>query len=67
MSPEDRSVVESVYFETVAEAFGRGASPLTAHIEGVIAAAMLLSCLTGIENEPARRAIVALGLRPQHL
>ncbi len=67
MSPEDRSVVESVYFETVAEAFGRGAPAFAAHIEGVIAAAMLLSCLTGIENEPAKRAIVALGLRPQQL
>lgn len=63
----DRMVVESVYFETVEEAFRRGASLLTAHIEGIVAAAMMLSCLTGIENEPAKRATVALGLRPQQL
>ncbi len=57
-------VVESVNFETLAEAFERGASVLTAHIEAVTAAAMMLSCLTEIENEPAKRAVVALGLRP---
>ncbi len=64
MSFEDQCVVESVYFETIAEAFERGASVLSAHIEGVTAAAMMLSCLTEIEAEPARRAVVALGLRP---
>ena len=53
------------YDETVDEAFARGASPLNAHMEGVVAASMLLSALTGIEDEPARRAIVALGLRPK--
>lgn len=67
MNAEERSVVESVYFETVSESNGRGASTLKAHIEGIIAAAMMLSCLTGIENEPAKRAVVALGLRPHQL
>ncbi len=67
LNPANRSVVESVYFETVTEAFGRRASVLTAHIEAVIAAAMLLACLTGIENETAKHAIVGLGLRPNQL
>ncbi len=64
MDAKDQLVVESVYHETAAEALARGDTPLTAHKEAVIAASILLSSLTGVENEPAKKAIVALGLKP---
>ena len=64
MDAENQLVVESVYHETAAEALARGDTPLTAHKEAVIAASMLLSSLTGVENEPAKQAVVALGLKP---
>ncbi len=64
MDAKDQLVVESVYHETAAEALARGDTPLTAHKEAVIAASILLSSLTGVENEPAKKAIVALGLNP---
>jgi len=60
-------MIENIYFETVNEAFRHGATPLTAHKDGVIAAAMLFSAVTGIEEEPARRRVVSLGLRPNKL
>jgi hypothetical protein len=58
------ALIEEVYFETVSEAYGHDATPLKAHMEGVIGAAMLLSALTGIEDEQARKQVVAMGLRP---
>lgn len=66
MDAKDQLVVESVYHETAAEALARGDTPLAAHKEAVIAASTLLSSLTGVENEPAKKAIVALGLKPSN-
>lgn len=66
MDAKDQLVVESVYHETAAEALARGDTPLAAHIEAVIAASILLSSLIGVENEPAKKAIVALGLKPSN-
>ena len=57
-------MVEEAYFETVHEALGREESALTAHMEGVTAASMLLVAMSGTEEEQARREVVALGLRP---
>ena len=57
-------VVEETYHEAADEAMGRGLSTLTAHKEGVIAAAMLLAALKGIEDEAARASVVGLNLRP---
>jgi hypothetical protein len=57
-------MIEDCYQETVLEALQSISSKLTAHKEGITAAAMLLAAMTGIEDEPARRQVVALGLRP---
>ncbi len=65
MDDATRKLVESIYFETVAEAFGRGDSNLTAHKEGVTAAAMMLVAMSGTEAEAAKRVVVDLGLRPE--
>ena len=64
MDEATRRLVESTYFETVAEALKRGQTNLTAHKEGVTAAAMMLAAMTNIEDEMAKRDVVALGLRP---
>lgn len=58
-------MIEDAYFETVKESFDRGLSPLKAHMEGVVAAAMLLSAVEGVEDEEARKKVLELGLRPQ--
>ncbi len=60
----DTRLIVDTYYETVSEAFGHNASPLTAHMEGVVGAAMLLSALTGVEDDLARKQVVAMGLRP---
>lgn len=67
LSDYDRDMVEIAYHETVDEAFERGASPLVAHKEGVVAASMLVSVMTGMEDEEAKRWVVALGLRPRNI
>lgn len=64
MKPEIEKVIVDVYLETVSESVARKASPLTAHKEGVTAAAMLLASMTGVEDEAAKKEVVALGLRP---
>lgn len=64
MDDSTRSMIEDAYHETVTEAFQRGLSPLKAHMEGVVAAAMLLSAMVGVEDEEARKQVMDLGLRP---
>ena len=59
-----RSMIEDAYLETVEESFERGLSPLKAHMEGIVAAAMLLSAMDGVEDEEARKQVMDLGLRP---
>ena len=65
MKLEIQKIIVNVYYETVSESFAREASPLTAHKEGVTAAAMLLAAMTGVEDEAAKKEVVALGLRPK--
>lgn len=59
------SMIEDAYYETVEESFDRGLSPLKAHMEGVVAAAMLLSAVEGVEDDAARKQVMELGLRPR--
>ena len=47
-----------------ASAVNRGVSLLNAHKEAVVAAGMLLSALTGIEDDNAKSKVIALNLRP---
>ena len=58
-------MIEEAYFETVTEAMARSESLLTAHKEGVTAAAMLFAAISGVNDEDAKREVIALDLRPQ--
>lgn len=60
-----KEMVEEAYFETVTEAMARKESLLTAHKEGITAAAMLLAALTGLDDEEAKKEVIGLELRPQ--
>ena len=64
MDQATRSLVESIYFETVKETLDRGGGNLSAHKEAITAAAMLLAAMSNIEDDAAKRAVVALSLRP---
>ncbi len=64
MKLDIQKIVVDVYHETVSESFARKESPLMVHKEGVTAAAMLLAAMTGVEDEAAKKEVVALGLRP---
>ncbi|OIQ87676.1 hypothetical protein GALL_304490 [mine drainage metagenome] len=59
-----RKMVSEAYDETVSEAMAQGHSPDTAHKEGITAAAMFLSSMSGLEDAAARGAVEALGLEP---
>lgn len=62
MNDGTRQMIAVAYDETVAEALGCGRPANVAHREGVIAAAMFLSSMTGVEDEAARAEVEALGL-----
>jgi len=59
-----RKMVEEAYDETVSEAIAAGHAADLAHKEGVTAAAMFLSSMTGVEDLMARSQIESLGLEP---
>ncbi|HYD32728.1 MAG TPA: hypothetical protein VEB64_17945 [Azospirillaceae bacterium] len=65
MNEATRTMVEEAYHEAAREAMDRGMSALAAHKEAVVAAAMLLSAVAGVEDEAARAQVVALNLRPE--
>lgn len=64
MDAPTRRMVEDIYDEAADEAIGRGLNLLTAHKEGVVAAAMMLAALLGLEDEVARASVIGLNLRP---
>ncbi|PWC42601.1 hypothetical protein TSO221_21510 [Azospirillum sp. TSO22-1] len=66
MDAATKHMVEDIYQEAAQEALRRGLSRLTSHKEGVVAAAMLLSAITGQEDDEARGAVVGLNLRPAY-
>ena len=57
-------MVADAYDETVAEALAQGRAADVAHKEGVTAAAMFLSSMTGTEDAAARAQVEGLGLSP---
>lgn len=65
MDAATRNMVEEAYHEAAEEAKVRGLSILAAHKEAVVAAAMLLSAMTGVEDEAAKSSVIALNLRPE--
>lgn len=64
MDASTRKMVAEAYDETVSEAMAQGHEPTTAHREGVTAAAMFLSSLSGVEDAAARAEVEAMGLQP---
>lgn len=64
MDESVRTMLEESYIETVQEALKSGHSSMEAHKEGVVAAAMLLASLTGVEDDKARSEVAALKFRP---
>jgi len=52
------------YDETVRDAVAQGYNLEVAHKEGITAAAMFLSSLSGAEDSSARSQVEGLGLRP---
>ena len=64
MDDSTRTMLAEAYDETVSEALAQGRDNATAHKEGVVAAAMFLSSLTGIEDAAARAEVEKLGLKP---
>ena len=57
-------MIEDAYHEALGEAITRSITLLNAHKEAVIAAGMLLSALTGVEDDSAKSEVIALNLRP---
>ncbi len=64
MDEATQEMIEETYHETVEEALGRSNSKLAAHMEGVVAASMMLAAMTGTDHEEAKSEVVALNLRP---
>ena len=65
MDESTKEMLEEAYLETVQESLERGDSRETAHKEGVVAAAMFLSAINGLEDEAARQEVARLGFRPE--
>jgi len=64
MDDSMRRMVAEAYDETVAEAMAQGHPIETAHKEGVTAASMFLSSMTGVEDATARASVESLNLEP---
>jgi len=64
MDESMRKMIAEAYDETVSEAMAQGLPPERAHGEGITAAAMFLSSMTGVEDMAAREKVESLGLEP---
>ena len=64
MDETTKLMLSDAYDETIGESFALGRSAEIAHKEGVVAAAMFLSALTGLEDAAARMEVEKLGLKP---
>lgn len=67
MDSSMQHLLEDSYMETVEEALDAGHNEDTAHQEGVVAAAMMLSSMEGLEDALARAAVDEMALRPSML
>jgi uncharacterized membrane protein len=65
MDDATAKMVAEAYDETVSEALAQGRTLEIAHREGVTAAAMFLSAMTGVEDRAAVSQVEGLGLTPQ--
>ena len=65
MDQQTLTMLADAYDETVRESLASGHGYDIAHKEGITAAAMFMSSMTGIEDAAARAQVEGLGLRPQ--
>jgi hypothetical protein len=63
MDEATRQMVAQAYDETVSESLAQGHSQDIAHREGITAAAMFLSSISGIEDQAARDLVESLELQ----
>ena len=63
MDETTKIMLADAYEETIHESYAMGCNPEVAHREGVIAAAMFLSSMTGLEDVAARREVEKLNLK----
>ncbi len=56
-------MLEVAYRDTAEEATARGIPAEIAHQEALLAAAMFLSAIKGVENEAARQQVAELGFK----
>jgi len=64
MDDSSKLMLMDAYDETVRDAIAAGHSSDIAHKEGITAAAMFLSSMTGLEDNAARNQVEGLGLKP---
>lgn len=65
MDAMTRKLIAEAYDETVSEALAQGRSGEIAHREGIVAGAMFLSAMTGVEDAAAIAEVQMLGLTVQ--
>ncbi|PKU24175.1 hypothetical protein [Telmatospirillum siberiense] len=65
MDATTRKLIAEAYDETISEALAQGRSGEIAHREGIVAGAMFLSSMTGIEDAAAIAEVEKLGLTIQ--
>jgi hypothetical protein len=56
-------MLEEAYRDTVEESIARGLPSEKVHEEALIAAAMFLSAIKGVEDEAAKQQVAALGFK----
>ncbi len=63
MDEATKEMLEEAYRDTAEESIARGFPSEKAHEEAVIAAAMFLSAIKGVEDEAAKQQVAALGFK----
>ncbi len=63
MDEATKEMIEEAYRDTAEESIARGIPAEKAHEEAVVAAAMFLSAINGVEDEAAKQQVAALGFK----
>ena len=63
MDEATREMIEEAYRDTAEESIARGLPSEKAHEEALVAAAMFLSAINGVEDEAAKQQVAALGFK----
>jgi hypothetical protein len=63
MDEATKEMLEEAYRDTAEESVARGIPLEKAHQEALVAAAMFLSAIKGVENQAARQQVAVLGFK----